>query len=163
MTNAQDLGLYGEQLVESWLKQQGWQILYRRFQSRWGELDLVAKGYHSPAPSNLISSNLKVDSTSSSKLGSDMLAFVEVKTRSRGSWDADGLLAITRSKQKKILTTARLFLTRHPHWANLPCRFDVALVGCYLYVPSTAKAHQAIPGQDRHLALQDYIVNAFTL
>ncbi len=148
MTTSQDLGLYGEQLVQTWLEQQGWRILDRRFQSRWGELDLVAQGYNSQAKG---------------KLSSEMIAFVEVKTRSRGSWDAEGLLAITRSKQKKILTTARLFLTRHPQWAELPCRFDVALVGCYSQVPDTTKAHRPIPGQDRHLGLQDYIVNAFTL
>ncbi|MEO0540546.1 MAG: YraN family protein [Cyanobacteria bacterium P01_A01_bin.105] len=153
MTDSQDLGRYGEQLVQTWLEGQGWQILYRRFQSRWGELDLVAKGYHAQPPGPL----------GAARLSSEMIAFVEVKTRSRGSWDADGLLAITRSKQKKILTTARLFLTRHPHWANLPCRFDVALVGCYPQVPVVAKAHMAVPGQDRHLGLQDYIVNAFTL
>lgn len=148
MTPSQDLGLYGEQLVQTWLKQQGWQILYRRFQSRWGELDLVAKGYNSQAQG---------------KLSSEMLVFVEVKTRSRGSWDADGLLAITRGKQKKILTTARLFLTRYPQWADLPCRFDVALVGCYRKVPSSVKVQMPLPEQDRYLGLQDYIVNAFTL
>ena len=146
MPDPQDLGLHGEQLVQTWLERQGWQILSRRFQSRWGELDLVAKGY-----------------SAQGKLSSDLLAFVEVKTRSRGSWDADGLLAITRNKQKKIVTTARLFLTRHPQWADLPCRFDVALVGCYTRVPPTAKLHRPIPGQDRYQGLQDYIVNAFTL
>ncbi|MEM6353468.1 MAG: YraN family protein [Cyanobacteria bacterium P01_D01_bin.14] len=146
MPEPQDLGLYGEQLVQSWLQQQGWQILYRRFQSRWGEIDLIAKGYNAQG-----------------KLSSEMIAFVEVKTRSRGSWDADGLLAITRSKQKKILTTARLFLTRHPQLSQMPCRFDVALVGSYPQVPRFAKAHAAVPDQNRYVALQDYIVNAFTL
>jgi putative endonuclease len=142
----QDFGLYGEQLVQDWLKQQGWQILYRRWQSRWGELDLVAKGYQAQAQG---------------KLSSEMIAFVEVKTRSQGNWDANGLMAINRSKQRKLWTTARLFLTRHPHLAEWPCRFDVALVSCPAHVPPQAKASLPLPGSHRRLVLQDYIVNAF--
>mgnify|MGYP001791398754 CR=1 FL=1 len=53
----QDLGIYGEQLVETWLIQQGWDILYRRWHCRWGELDIVAQGY----------------STQRGKFGSEML------------------------------------------------------------------------------------------
>lgn len=141
----QELGIHGEQLVQNWLNKQGWQILYRRWQSRWGELDLVAKGYHAPG----------------GKLSSEMIAFIEVKTRSKGNWDADGLLSITRSKQQKLWTTARLFLTRHPRFAEIPCRFDVALVSCHPKAPTYAKATMPVPNSNRHLVLQDYIVNAF--
>ena len=140
----QDLGIYGEQLVETWLSQQGWDILYRRWHCRWGELDIVAQGY----------------STQHGKLGSEILAFVEVKTRSRGNWDLDGLLSITRSKQRKLWTSARLFLTRHPHLAKLPCRLDVALVSCHPTRPKAAKAQLALPDNQRYLVLQDYLINA---
>ena len=140
----QDLGLYGEQLVETWLIQQGWDILYRRWHCRWGELDIVAQGY----------------STQRGKLGSEMLAFVEVKTRSRDNWDLDGRLSITRTKQRKLWTSARLFLTRHPHLAQLPCRLDVALVSCHTQQPQVSKAKLCLPDGKRYLILQDYLVNA---
>ncbi len=139
-----DLGIYGEQLVENWLTQQGWEILYRRWHCRWGELDIVAQGYN----------------TQGGKLSSQMVIFVEVKTRSRGNWDLDGLLSITRPKQKKLWKTARLFLTRHPHLAHLPCRLDVALVSCHAAPPKVARTQLELPDSQRYLVLQDYLVNA---
>ncbi|MGD1854544.1 MAG: YraN family protein [Leptolyngbyaceae cyanobacterium] len=143
----QDLGIYGEQLVETWLTQQGWSILYRRWHCRWGELDLVAQGYNAQG----------------GKLSSQLLAFVEVKTRSRGNWDLDGLLSITPAKQRKLWKTARLFLTRHPHLAQLPCRLDVALVSCHTQPVSGAKTYRKLSDGQRYLALQDYLVNAIEM
>ena len=140
----QDLGIYGEQLVENWLTKQGWEILYRRWHCRWGELDIVAQGYN----------------VQGGKLSSQIVTFVEVKTRSQGNWDLDGLLSIPPAKQRKLWTTARLFLTRHPHLAQFPCRLDVALVSCHTKQPNAARAQLALPDGQRHLVLQDYLVNA---
>jgi putative endonuclease len=101
------VGQHGETLVSQWLQQQGWAILARGWTTRWGELDIVALKRHN---------------------GSSCLAFVEVKTRSKGNWDEDGLSAVTFSKQAKLWKTAQLFLAQHPHLAEGICRFDVALV-----------------------------------
>jgi putative endonuclease len=103
------VGQQGEAFVTQWLQQQGWSILARGWTSRWGELDVVALYPQGTCPPSC-------------------LAFVEVKTRSRGNWDENGLLAITPTKQAKLWKTARLFLAQHPHLAEVPCRFDVALV-----------------------------------
>lgn len=141
--DAQDLGQYGEQLVYQWLTQRHWRVIQQRWHSRFGEIDLIAQGHSGHGP-----------------LRSEMLAFVEVKTRSQGNWDADGLLSLTRSKQRKLQTTARYFLVRHPHLSELPCRFDVALVSCQSAPPAQGH-HLLIPNLQKYLTLQTYIPNAF--
>lgn len=102
-SNYPDIGTLGEDLVAKWLQLQGWAILHRRWYCRWGELDIIARRQAE-------------------------LVFVEVKTRQRKNWDADGLLAITASKQAKLWQAAELFLADRPELAELDCRFDVALV-----------------------------------
>ncbi len=138
-----DLGNYGEQLVCQWLVQKNCQIIQRQWHSRFGEIDLIAKGQ-----------------SGQGVLRCETLAFVEVKTRSQGNWDADGLLAITRSKQKKLRTTARYFLVRHPHFSALPCRFDIALVICHARLPANRLTLQ-VPNTQKYLSLQSYIRDAF--
>jgi putative endonuclease len=96
-------GKLGEEVIAQWLIKRGGQILHRRWRWRRGEIDLIG-------------------------IEDDTLLFIEVKTRNRSNWDADGLLAITPQKQAKILTTAALFLVKYPYLADYPCRFDVAIV-----------------------------------
>ncbi|PSN19177.1 YraN family protein [filamentous cyanobacterium CCP5] len=144
--NRAELGTLGENLVADWLVSQGWQILDRQWHCRWGELDLIA--LHDNLPNQ-------------GRLSRQGLAFVEVKTRSQGNWDADGLMAITRSKQQKLWLAARLYLTRNPRWSDVPCRFDVALVTCRRRSGEAVRAYQDIPGIGIRLVLQDYIEYAF--
>lgn len=99
------IGDIGERLVASWLETQDYQLIYRNWSCRQGEIDLIA--FH-PAEKNLI--------------------FVEVKTRNQRNWDKHGMFAIDARKQEKISQTAALFLARNPNLAELFCRFDVALV-----------------------------------
>ncbi|PZO43990.1 MAG: YraN family protein [Phormidesmis priestleyi] len=140
---AQDLGKYGEELVSQWLLKKNCIVLERRWHSRFGEIDLIAQG-----------------DSGEGNLRCKMLAFIEVKTRSQGNWDADGLLAVTRAKQKKLRTTARYFLVRHPHLCELPCRFDIALVCCQAQ-PPTDRLSLQMPHSQRYLSLQSYIRDAF--
>jgi putative endonuclease len=105
-------GTLAEALVAQWLVEQGWEILEQRWHCRMGELDLVA--YRRPSYPKALAN----------------LAFVEVKARSSGNWDADGMLAVNAQKQIKLWRSAQLFLATYPALAELPCSFDVALVHC---------------------------------
>ncbi|MGK7916624.1 MAG: YraN family protein [Prochloraceae cyanobacterium] len=144
------IGELGEQLVAQWLQTQGFLIRERRWRCRWGEIDIIAQ----------------------SELSSTLI-FVEVKTRSCGNWDADGLLAITPQKQAKLWQTAELFLAESSHLADLPCRFDVALVNYRRNTKLATKQSidcdrkqaikiaEPISWQGYQLTLQEYIEGAF--
>lgn len=150
-------GTLAEALVAQWLVEQGWEILEKRWHCRMGELDLVA--YRPPnrpkAPANL--------------------AFVEVKARSSGNWDADGILAVNAQKQTKLWRSAQLFLATYPALADLPCSFDVALVHCRritdlrvtgqtqpeLQIPSPVELGKGVAIAGYLLTLKQYIPAAF--
>lgn len=162
-------GKQGEEVVAQWLTNRGVEILYHRWRWKRGEIDLIAIA------------------GADSKLGeSDTLLFIEVKTRNRANWDADGLLAITLQKQATIVRTAELFLLKHPHLAEYPCRFDVAIVRHQPIAVRVASRREDLPSlrdatrttNDRaivgtpleivtdlaigeQLLLLDYITNAF--
>jgi putative endonuclease len=149
------IGKWGEEIVARWLENQGWEILHRRWFCRWGELDLIARS--------------RSDSTGVSP---SVLAFVEVKTRGSGNWDADGLLSITPQKQAKLWQAAELFCSTHPELTDLPCRFDVALVSHRPLsrsplsegssaIPAAIDLGQPIVLADRSWTLQAYLESVF--
>lgn len=100
-----EIGTLGEKLVGRWLELQNYNLIQQNWRCRWGEIDIIAQNKDSKA-----------------------IAFVEVKTRSKRNWDENGLLGVDFTKQEKIIKTASLFLAKYPNLAELPCRFDVALV-----------------------------------
>lgn len=134
-----------------WLQSLGWTILARGWHCRWGELDLIAQQQQPP----------------------QTVAFVEVKTRRPGNWDADGLGAITPQKQAKLWKTAQLFLAQSPDLASYPCRFDVALVqyrrekfssdASPSTLPVPPLLRQPVTWQGCELSLQTYLESAFEL
>lgn len=156
-----DIGQLGEDLVAEWLQSTGWIILHRRFSSRWGEIDIIAQHNGESEEAEEQGKNF------SFKTQNSLLAFVEVKTRSSGSWDAGGRSAITPQKQAKIWRTAGMFLAQFPEKADYSCRFDVAIVYCQ----RISKNLTAITAIEEALAtssaagykfkLQEYIFAAF--
>lgn len=97
-------GNTGEQAVANYLIKQGYSILNRNFLYKTGEVDIIAQK-------------------------DDTVAFVEVKLRNNPLVDPAEI--ITPSKQKKIVSVAKLFLSHHTKHENSFCRFDVALVEEY--------------------------------
>lgn len=143
------IGDLGERFVRRYLEIKGYKILKHNWRSYWGEIDLIAQ----------------------EKITNE-LAFIEVKTRRNYNWDADGLLAINSDKQAKLIKTASLFLAQYPQLAELPCRFDVALVS---YQPWETTNHcqsdfthlnqieigQAIIIKQHKLTIKNYLPTAF--
>lgn len=163
--NSRDIGTLGENLVAEWLQQQGWEILHRQWHCRWGEIDIIALGRDEESEINRGNENSPFPIPHS-----QTLAFVEVKTRRRGNWDAGGMLAVSTTKQAKLWQTAEIFLSTRPDLANNSCRFDVALVRCEPSRPNTkqilppltaANSQSAVAGKYL-LTLQEYIRSAFS-
>ncbi|MBH8561842.1 YraN family protein [Nostoc sp. CENA67] len=185
-----DIGSLGEDLVAQWLESTGWEILHRRFACRWGEIDIIAQypgkteeqGNSGPpqpeggATALSRSADLKhvaLGIRGNKGAGEELptqdftLAFVEVKTRKSGNWDAGGRSAITVQKQAKISRTAGIFLAEYPQKADYACRFDVAIVYCQrisklhteLTVVPDALARASAAGYQFYL--QEYILAAF--
>lgn len=91
-------GRAGEEYAAAIMQGTGYTVLARNFHSRWGEVDIIARK-------------------------GSIIAFVEVKTR-RWAAMVTGAEAVGKTKRRKILRTALLFLQRHPQY-DLQPRFDV--------------------------------------
>ena len=97
----QALGIRGETLACEELQRRGYAILERRYRTRHGEIDIIARDR-------------------------DVTVFVEVKTRA-GNGYGDGAEAVTPWKQRRIAKMALDFVSRH-RLHDAPCRFDVVAV-----------------------------------
>ncbi len=95
------LGKSGEDIACRELRRRGYEILTRRFRTRLGELDIVARD-------------------------GATIVFVEVKTRTNANFGTPSE-AVTALKQRKVWLMATDYLHRqglHDH----PCRFDVVAI-----------------------------------
>jgi putative endonuclease len=97
----QSLGKLGEDLACAELAHRGYAILERRYRTRYGEIDIVARSGGS-------------------------LVFVEVKTRD-GNEFGGAEAAVTVCKQQRIVRMAIDFLARR-RLQDQPCRFDVVTI-----------------------------------
>ena len=96
--NTIKVGNIGEQAAVDYLHTAGYDILERKYRSKIGEIDIIAK--------------IK-----------DILVFIEVKTRRNTTYGFPAE-SVTYRKQKKIINTALCYL-QQIHNANIHCRFDV--------------------------------------
>ncbi len=97
MANTKLLGSWGEALAAEYLRKKHYTIVASGYRCRFGEIDLIVQ-------------NRKC------------LAFVEVKLRKSSDF-ARASDYVDFRKQKRIRTTASMYLSQYP--TNLPCRFDV--------------------------------------
>jgi putative endonuclease len=94
----QELGAHGERVAESWLVQNGWRVLVRRFRNGHRDIDLVVEQ-------------------------SGTVAFVEVKTR-RGERFGDPVEAVHWRKRRQLIRSAKVWIDRFGR-AGETYRFDV--------------------------------------
>ena len=99
-TQRRKAGNIGEDAVCGFLARQGYEIIKRNFTVRGGEIDIIAEK-------------------------ADIIAFVEVKTRTIGSMTS-AEEAVDLRKQRLIIRTAQAYLQNAAQ--PLQCRFDVAVV-----------------------------------
>lgn len=99
MTN-KEIGTYGEQRAKNYLLKNGYEIVDSNYHSRFGEIDIIA-------------------------VKKNIIAFVEVKTRSDGSM-VKPVEAVNLKKAEKIIKTAHMYMTEKK--INLQPRFDICEV-----------------------------------
>ena len=97
----QSLGKLGENLACAALAERGYAILARRYRTRLGEIDIVARD-------------------------GQTIVFVEVKARA-GDDFGGAAAAVTGWKQRRLTLMALDFVARH-RLEDRPCRFDVVTV-----------------------------------
>ena len=101
MDERKQRGNRGEAAVAAFLRKKRYRLLASQYRCRFGEIDLIAR-----SPEGI-------------------LCFVEVKTRAKQNF-AKALESVTPAKQKRLRTTAQLYLSQTG--LDCPCRFDVAEV-----------------------------------
>ena len=93
------------------LERLGYQILTRRFRSRFGEIDIIAKD-------------------------GAFVAFVEVKTKTDSRF-GDPVEMVDAQKQRRLVSMAEEYVADQS-LHNTPCRFDVVAVDASIQPPTIA-------------------------
>ena len=101
MDRRQSLGKRGEDLACEELEKRGYTIVDRRFRTRCGEIDIVARD-------------------------AGVLVFVEVKTRSGGTFGTP-FESVTWKKRQQLSRMAASYVCLK-RIADVPCRFDVVAI-----------------------------------
>jgi putative endonuclease len=101
--NHSHIGRDGEDRAAEVLEKAGMRIIARNFRSRRGEIDLIA-------------------------LDKETIVFIEVKTWTSYSID-DLQYAVDEKKQRRIIETAKYFLSENRKYNCMAVRFDVIFIG----------------------------------
>lgn len=112
---AHALGLSAETWAAWYLRLSGWRILKRRYKTKAGEIDLIAKKRKT-------------------------VAFVEVKARRTRVAALD---AVTPASQRRIVRAAKIFVSEHPKAGFFTLRFDVVVVRPWRLPERIANAFEA--------------------
>jgi putative endonuclease len=116
-------GRAGEERAAAALEAAGMNIIAKNVRSPWGEVDLVARD-------------------------GDSLVFVEVK-----AWSAYGIenlqYGVDLKKQRRIIETAKYFLSNHREYNGMAVRFDVVFVGTAASTGGPAITHLASAFMER--------------
>lgn len=95
-------GNYWERMACDYLKKQQLKKITSNYQCPAGEIDIIMTD-------------------------ADTLVFVEVKYRKNEDW-VSGPEAVTKSKQKRIIKAAQMFLLQNKQFNDWNCRFDVVSI-----------------------------------
>ena len=97
----QALGKWGEDLAVAELEKRGYAVLVRRYRTRHGEIDIVARD-------------------------GETIVFVEVKAKETAEFGS-AAAAVTLRKQRRVVSMAVDYLARN-RLSGSPCRFDVVAI-----------------------------------
>ena len=100
MMNDHPSGIAAEELAARYLAARGLRVVARNYRCRFGEVDLIMQD-------------------------GDVLVFVEVRLR-RSDRFGGALASITRAKQRKLVATARFYLSGRERIPG--CRFDAIVL-----------------------------------
>ncbi len=101
-TNRQDLGKSGEDLAVRELTARGYAVIDRRYRTRFGEIDIVARD-------------------------GETVVVVEVRRKSGGGYGA-AAESVTRDKQRRVVRMAVDYLARCGLYDRCAVRFDVVAI-----------------------------------
>lgn len=105
--SSKEKGFLGEERVVNFLVNKKYQILFRNWRTKFGEIDIIA--------------------LDKSNLNGDTLVFLEVKTLPSGNAETlEKELSVT--KQKKIVKTSKCFLLEYRQYKYDYIRYDVVVV-----------------------------------
>ena len=93
-------GIYAERLAGLWLQMKGYHIAARRFETRFGEIDIIARR-------------------------GNVIAIVEVKARPTLE---EAMEAVKQQSRKRIDKAANVFLARQPDAKKLRLRYDLIAI-----------------------------------